>query len=192
VGNNPLNKDALYATKMVDGVKDLITKVTGLEDRLAECFTAHTDSENSAHSNGLNGTHTGMNGKATHTTISSASRKALVVDHPARIASSTLALQQYVRTEAQCLSLLASRVINLTGQLVHLRREHAAYKSLNMTALATDVETSIKKMENDLSEDKKALAHLQECLTGAIARFKSCLNLTTQGVSCYTVLYYLV
>ena len=167
---------------MVDGVKDLITKVTGLEDRLTQCFTAHNgDSENGAHTNGMNGAHTGMNGKASHPSITPASRKALSADHPARVASSTLALQQYVRTEAQCLSLLASRVINLTGQLVHLRREHAAYKSLNMTALATDVETSMKKMETDLSEDKKALAHLQECLAGAIGRFKSCLNLTTSG-----------
>ena len=181
MGNNPSNKDALYAIKMVDGVKDLITKVTGLEDRLTQCFTAHTSDSENGHMNGMNGTHTGMNGKAPHTTITPASRKALTADHPARVASSTLALQQYVRTEAQCLSLLASRVTTLTGSLVHLRREFAAYKSLNMTALANDVEVSIKKMETDLSEDKKALGHLQECLAGAIGRFKSCLNLTASG-----------
>ena len=151
MGNNPTNKEALYAIKMVDGVKELITKVIGLEDRLTKCFTVSTgEVENGVHTNGVNGTHTGvgLNGKTTHTTITPANRKALVVDHSARVDSSTLALQQYVRTEAQCLSLLANRVINLTRQLVHLRREHAAYKSLNMTALATDVEISIKKNGN--------------------------------------------
>lgn len=115
------------------------------------------------------------------TVITPAQRASLVANHSTRIGTSTIALQQYVKTECQCLSLLAHRVSQMAGQMVHLKREYNAYKSLNMTALANDVEIAIKKMEEDLSEDKKAIVHLQEVLTESMQRYGVCLNLSASG-----------
>jgi hypothetical protein len=69
----------------------------------------------------------------------------------------------------------------MAGQMVHLKREYNAYKSLNMIALANDVEVAIKKMEEDLIEDKKAIAHLQEVLSESMQRYGVCLNLSASG-----------
>ena len=172
MGDNPANRDALNATKLLEGARALSHKVSHLEESLADAFTPTITLKTEA-----NG-HT----PSVRTVITATQRASLTANHSARVASSTLALQQYVRTECQCLSLLAHRVSQMATQMVHLKREFNAYKSLNMTALANDVEIAIKKMEADLSEDKKAIGHLQETLTDTMQRYGVCLNLSAPGM----------
>ena len=146
-------------------MKTVITKICELEETVSTLFL-------SAQTTDLGNTTKKVN------KITNQQRMALTSDHPSRVANATMALQLYVRTESQCLTILTARVSKQQSQLIHLKREFAAYKSLNMTALANDVEENVKKVEENIKEDKNSISHLQENLVQAIERFKICFNLT--------------
>ena len=174
VETNPINREAILATKMQEKIDHLVLKVISLEN----CFLSSLDEKADKNEN--------KNKKV----ASNVPVKKVILqnEYPVRVSTSSTYLQEYVRTECQCLSLLAGRVVLLSSQLKNLKRELNAYKSLNMLALACDVETAIKKMETDIDEDKKALEHLQNDLCTSIQRYGKCLNITNKGKK--TIIYY--
>ena len=178
VAQNPLNRDALLASKMHEKVRNFVSKVSVLENSI---FSVLEEREETVNEKILK--------EKTNGKVGNGKKVVLTVDYPVRVKTSSTYLHDYVRTECQCLCLLAGRVVLLSTQLIHYKRELNAYKSLNMTVLVGELTTTIKKTENDIDEDKKALNLLQDELCGAILRFSKCLNLTDKGTFCFMQLF---
>lgn len=169
IESNPNNSNAIKAIRIQDKIDNLISKVVNLENCVLSSLDEKIERDIIDNKN------------KNKTSITTVKKVNLLNEHPARVSTSSTYLQEYVRTECQCMSLLSGRVVSLTIQLINLKRELNAYKSLNMTALAVDVEMAIKKMEKDIEEDRQALVHLQEDLCSSISRFSICLHLTSKG-----------
>ena len=172
VGNTPNNMEAIMATKIQDKVSNLTLNIHEIED----CFALSYEEKKLKD---IETVKSMQNGKDRNN--GNKSKVVLTVSEPVRVEKSMATLSEYVKTECQCLSLLSGRVGSLSSQLINLKREYNAYKSLNMSALVSDVHAAITKVEGDILEDKKAILCLQGELVELLERFCVCLNIDAKG-----------